>query len=54
MASIDFFDIYDFSENILLIEIKNIAEYPDSAEIYIALSEHLRKSLVWREVVTAE
>ena len=54
MTNIDLFTIYDFSENILLIEIKNIAEYPDSTEIYIALSEHLRKSSVWREVVTAE
>lgn len=54
MTNIDLFTIYDFSENILLIEIKNIAEYPDSVEIYIALSEYLRKSFVWREVVTAE
>jgi len=54
VTNIDHFTIYDFSENILLIEIKNISEYSDSTEIYIALSEHLRKSSVWREVVTAE
>ena len=48
------FKVYDFSENIFVIEIKNKNEYPDQVQAHLSLSEHLRSGYYWVEVAAGE
>ena len=48
------FKVYDFSENIFVIEIKNKNEYPDQVQAHLSLSEHLRSGYYWLEVAAGE
>ena len=48
------FKVYDFSENIFVIEIKNKNEYPDQVQAHLSLSEHLRSGYYWVDVAAGE
>ena len=54
MNNLDLFSISDFSENILLIEMTEKAEYSNRSEVFLSLSEYLRKTIEWAEVFSAE
>ena len=54
MNNLDLFSISDFSENILLIEMTEKAEYSNRSEVFLSLSEYLRKTIDWAEVFSAE
>tara|TARA_B100001179_G_C18587548_1_gene402986 strand:- start:1298 stop:1987 length:690 start_codon:yes stop_codon:yes gene_type:complete len=54
LNNLDLFSISDFSENILLIEMTEKAEYSNRSEVFLSLSEYLRKTIEWAEVFSAE
>ncbi len=54
MKDLDVFNISDFSENILLIEMKKNTPYLNRNEVFLSLSQHLRKAIEWVEVIPAE
>ncbi len=54
MNNLDLFSISDFSENILLIKMTEKAEYSNRSEVFLSLSEYLRKTIEWAEVFSAE
>ena len=54
MNNLDLFSISDFSENILLIKMTEKAEYSNRSEVFLSLSEYLRKTIDWAEVFSAE
>jgi len=48
------FRIFDFSENIFLISLKEKNKTPNLTDFFFSLSEHLRTSKKWIEVVSGE
>ncbi|MCS5622624.1 MAG: 5-oxoprolinase subunit PxpB [Candidatus Marinimicrobia bacterium] len=54
MSNSDLFSISDFSENMLLIKMTEKAEYSNRSEVFLSLSEYLRKTIEWAEVFSAE
>ncbi len=54
MSNLDRFNLSDFSENVLLIEMNKNAKYSDRTAVFLSLSEYLRKTLDSMEVVSAE
>ena len=54
MNNLDLFSISEFSENMLLIEMTEKAEYSNRSEVFLSLSEYLRKTIDWAEVFSAE
>ena len=54
MNNLDLFSISEFSENMLLIEMTEKAEYSNRSEVFLSLSEYLRKTIEWAEVFSAE
>lgn len=54
MSTLDCFNLSDFSENVLLVEMNKNEKFSDRTAIFISLSEYLRKTFDWMEVVSAE
>ena len=54
MSTLDCFNLSDFSENVLLVEMIKNEKFSDRTAIFISLSEYLRKTFDWMEVVSAE
>ena len=54
MNNLDLFSISEFSENMLLIKMTEKAKYSNRSEVFLSLSEYLRKTIEWAEVFSAE
>ena len=54
MSNVYRFNISDFSEDLLLVELDQAPEHLNFSSFFLSLSTYLRKKLDWVEVVAAE